>query len=115
MYETDDEVYECEEDYLDSLKRNDSYYFPIDFEYIEKRHGDGDYDMATATMDVEVEWNDFEHGYVISYSCPDEYLIDPNEGNGNLSEFYDVAVYFEVMDRLADEGIGAEAVVGGGL
>lgn len=114
MVEIDGEMYESEEDYLDTLKEDDSYSFSIEFEYTVKDDDDG-YDTATAVMDVDVDWSDSEHGYVVTYSCSDEDQIDPDAGNGDLEEFYETAVYDEVMSLLESEGIDSDAIVNGGL
>ncbi len=100
-----------EEDYLDSLKQEDSYHFSIDFEYIEKNYGNDEYDIAIATMEVDVVWDSKDHGYKISYYCPDEELIDPNEGNGTVDDFYQHIIKFEVLDELESLGIPTEAII----
>ncbi|BAS11782.1 hypothetical protein AHiyo8_00850 [Arthrobacter sp. Hiyo8] len=68
--ELDNQGFENEEDYLKSLKKEDSYTFSYPFEYIAKNHGNDKYDIDMATMEVRVEWSDFQVGYVISYSVP---------------------------------------------
>ncbi len=100
-----------EEEYLDSLKREDSYHFSIPFEYIVKNYGNDRYDVDTAYMEIDVVWDPDYHGYQISHYVPDMYKIDPNEGNGDEEEFYRNLVYFEVMDKLDSLGIGPSAVV----
>lgn len=50
--------YETEEDYLKTLKKDDSYHFSIPFEYIEKNYGEGNYDIGTAYMEIDVQWDD---------------------------------------------------------
>lgn len=105
--------YDSEEDYFDSLKQNDHYHFSISFEYIEKDNGDDNYDIANAVMEVDVDWDGSEHGYKISYHCPDMYKIDPAEGNGTIEDFYDSAVAPIILDKLKSMGITYEALVGG--
>lgn len=109
----DYEEYGNEEAYLDSLKQDDHYHFSIPFEYIETRHGDGDYDIAEAQMEVDVHWNETEHGYSITYYCPEMHKIDPGQGNSGIDEFYDVQIENVVLDKLDSMGIGSTALVGG--
>lgn len=105
--------YEKEEDYFDLLKQDDSYHFSIPFEYIEKNYGNGVYDIAEATMEVDVNWDSARHGYAISFHCPDMYKIDPAEGNSGIEEFYDVVVEDIVLARLDSMGITSSARVDG--
>lgn len=95
---------------LSYLKKDDSYHFSIPFEYIQKNYGDDNYDMAIAYMEVDVIWDDAEQGYQMYYSCSDEYLIDPNEGNGSLEDFWEYDVEDEVRDELESYGIYTEAI-----
>ena len=44
----DFEGYESEDEYLRSLKQDDSYHFVYPFEYIAKNHGNDKYDIETA-------------------------------------------------------------------
>lgn len=105
--------FENEDDYLDSLKQDDCYHFSIPFEYIAKNYGNDKYDIATTNMEVDVEWSDSEHGYKISYFAPEEYLIDPAEGNCDIDGFYEYDVSLAVQAELESMGITAEALVGG--
>ena len=105
--------FEHEEDYLDSLKQDDHYHFSVPFEYIAKNYGNDEYDIAEAVMEVDVDWDDSEHGYRISFNCPDMYKIDPAEGNGSEEEFYDSAVEPVVLGELDSMGITSEARVFG--
>lgn len=105
--------FENEDEYLMSLKQDDSYHFTIPFEYIEKNYGDDQYDIATTNMEVDVEWSESERGYRISYYAPEEYLIDPVEGNGDIDEIYEYSVEPIVLQKLDSMGITSEARVGG--
>ena len=111
MYEPDGKMYESEDAYLDTMKRDDSYHFSVAFEYIETNHGNDVYDIASTTMEVDVTWSDWNHGYDVSYSCPDENDIDPSQGNGNLDEFFDSAVRDKVEELIAEEGIPPELMI----
>lgn len=102
--------YETEEEYLQSLKQDDSYHFSMEFEYIEKNYGNGQYDIGTATMEVDVNWDDSQNGYAVSYYCPDISNIDPAEGN--IDEIY-THIESDVLDELGELGIGPEAMIGG--
>ncbi|KAB3527099.1 hypothetical protein [Alkaliphilus serpentinus] len=104
MFENDDE-------YMKSLKKGDSYHFTYSFEYIAKNYGNDNYDIDTANMEVKVNWDESQMGYVISYSVPEMYKIDPSQGNGSETEFYESDVYWRLMSDLGSIGIGAEAIV----
>lgn len=88
------------------MKKEDRYHFSIPFEYIEKNHGNDNYDIATAYMECDVEWDDLNEGYTCHYSCSDESDIDPEEGNGSLDDFYEEQVIPALQDALEEEGIG---------
>ena len=105
--------FETEEDYLDSLKQDDSYRFSIPFEYIEKNYGNDNYDIAETIMDIDVEWDSYEHGYKVSYSCPDADRISTAEGNEDLEGIYTDLIEGEVFEKLDSMGITAEALIGG--
>lgn len=102
-----------EEEYFDSLKKDDHYHFSIPFEYIEKNNGNDNYDIAKALMEVDINWDYSEHGYRISFECPDMYKINPAEGNGDIQSFYDSAVEPIVLGRLESMGITYSALYGG--
>lgn len=95
---------------LDSLKRADCYHFSIPFEYIEKNYGNDIYEVAIACMEIDVDWDESNGGYTISYSCPDEYLIDSAQGNSGIDEFFENEVYFKLIGELDSEGISREAI-----
>jgi hypothetical protein len=99
-----------EEKYLDSKKKANHYHFSIPFTYIKKRLGNNQYEDGTAVMEVDVNWDQSQHGYVITYHCPDSYLIDPAEGNGTIDDFWHETVYFDVMDKLESLDIYATAI-----
>lgn len=95
---------------LSYLKKDDSYHFSIPFEYIKKNYGDDNYDIETAYMEVDVRWDEYEQGYKMYYSCSEEYLIDPREGNGTLEEFWENDVEDKVRDELSSYGIYTDAI-----
>lgn len=94
-----------------SMKKDDSYTFSYQFEYIAKNHGNDQYDIGTATMDISVDWSDVQDGYVISYNVPDEHKIDPAEGNSDVEGFYEYDVEVRLLSDLASLGIGPELIV----
>ena len=61
-------------------------------------------------MEVDVNWDQSQHGYAITYHCPDSYRIDPAEGNGTIDDFWHETVYFDVMDKLESLDIYATAI-----
>lgn len=91
-------------------KKDDSYHFSLPFEYIQKNYGNGNYDIATTNMEIDVEWDDNEEGYRITYSVPDMYLIDPAEGNDDEEGFYENIVRWQLFDILSTYGIGVESI-----
>lgn len=102
--------YAAEHDELRSLKKEDSYFFSYPFSYIAKNHGNDRYDDGVATMEVRVDWDDAQAGYVISYSVPDMHKIDPAQGNSDAQGFYDYGVYDRLMADLAGLGISPELI-----
>lgn len=108
--EFDNHGFANEEDYLKSLKKEDSYTFSYSFEYIAKNHGNDNYDIDTATMEVRVEWSDSQLGYVFSYDVPDMYKIDPAQGNSDAEGFYEHDVYWRLLADLANMGIGSDLI-----
>lgn len=92
------------------MKKDDSYAFSYPFEYIAKNHGNDQYDIETATMDVRVDWSDAQEGYVISYNVPDAHKIDPAEGNSDVAGFYEYDVEARLLSDLASLGIGPELI-----
>jgi len=108
--EEDNHGYENEEDYLASLRKDDSYSFTYRFEFIAKNHGNDNYDIDTADMDVQVEWSDSVAGYTISYDVPDMYRIDAAQGNGDAESFYESDIRWRLMSDLEAKGIGPELV-----
>lgn len=108
--ELDNHGFENEEDYLKSLKKEDSYTFSYSFEYIAKNHGNDNYDIDTATMEVRVEWSDPQAGYVISYNVTDMYKIDPAQGNSDAEGFYESDVYWRLLTDLSSLGIDSDLI-----
>ncbi|MEI7667562.1 MAG: hypothetical protein WCI62_01025 [Erysipelotrichaceae bacterium] len=109
--EYDNQGFANEEDYIKSLKKDDSYHFSYSFEYIAKNYGNGNYDIDTTNMEVSVNWSDAQLGYVISYNIPEMNKIDASQGNGSETEFYESDVYWRLKSDLESMGIGAEAIV----
>jgi len=96
-------------------KQDDSYSFSYEFEYIEKNHGNDNYDIGTATMNVGLSWNSSDDGYDVTFDVPEMYKIDPAQGNGDAHSFYEYDVYPRLMDDLAGLGIGPEDLVWAGI
>lgn len=109
--EYDNQGFANEEDYIRSLKKDDSYDFSYSFEYIAKNYGNDNYDIETTNMEVSVNWSDAQLGYVISFNIPEMYKIDASQGNGSEMEFYENDVYWRLKLDLESIGIGAEAIV----
>lgn len=108
--EFDNHGYANEEDYLKSLKKEDSYTFSYPFEYIAKNHGNDNYDIDSATMEIRVEWSDSQAGYIISYNVPEMYKIDPAQGNSDAEGFYEHDVHWRLLADLASLGIDSDLI-----
>ena len=107
---SDNHGFANEEDYLRSLKKDDSYTFSYEFEYIARNYGNDVYDIGNATMVVNVDWSDSQAGYVISYEVPDMHKIDPSQGNSGVEGFYDTDVYWRLVADLDSIGIGSDII-----
>lgn len=97
--------FENELDYLRSIKKDDSYVFSYQFEYIAKNYGNDNYDIDTADMVVRLTWDDSAAGYSLTYDVPEMYKIDSAEGNGDAESFYETAVYSRLESDLDAHGI----------
>ena len=82
-------MFNSDEEFMDSLKKDDHYHFSVPFSYIKRRLGNDEYVDGTAIMEVDIDWNAAEHGYTASHYVPDMHLIDPNEGNGDEQSFWE--------------------------
>lgn len=84
------ESFEDEDEYLRSMKQDDSYAFSYDYEYISDRFGDGDDDveLETATLNVSLVWDDSSApGYVVSYTVDSPTPI-PNDWTGDENQIF---------------------------
>lgn len=108
--DNDDQGFASEHDYLLSLKKDDSYTFTYQFDYIAKNYGNDNYDIGTVDMVVRVEWSDIQAGYVISYDVPEIHKIDPTQGNSDTDGFYERDVYWRLIADLESLGIGSELI-----
>jgi hypothetical protein len=108
--ERDNHGFGNEEDYLKSMKKADTYRFTYPFEYIAVNHGEDNYDIGTAFMEVSVDWSPAQSGYVISYSVPNMHDIQASEGNSDADGFYEYGVESRLMDDLKNLGIGVELI-----
>lgn len=100
---------------LRAAKKEDTYSFSYDFEYIEKRLGNDQYDLGTTTMDVTLIWDEEQAGYEVSIYVPEMYKIDPAEGNGTAEDFYNDDVYDRLVSDLSSYGIEPTLLVGAGI
>lgn len=94
-----------DEDDMEQYHEEDTYHFSIPFEYIIQSERHDDEIIGTATMEVDLEWDEEDGGYRASYYSPDESLIDPDEGNGDIDDFYNDYVEDEVAERLDEMGV----------
>lgn len=102
-----DEEFEDEDDYLRSMKQDDSYELSYDYEYIANRFGDGDDDveLEVAKLDVSVSWDDSSApGYVVSYRLHSPTTL-PNDWTGGADEIFSDLRSDIVLD-LADHDVG---------
>ncbi len=103
------EEFEDEDDYLRSLKQDDSYEFSYDYEYVANRFGDGDDDveLQNATLNVSLSWDDSSPpGYVVSYTVASPTPI-PNDWTGDADQIFDDR-WADVVADLDSVGIGSE-------
>lgn len=105
------DMYDNEENELYSLKRDDSYFYSIPFEW-DIKDDDGEWKTLSTTMDVNVEWSDFDVAYKISFTCPDEDEIVAC--GSSLTECYNDCVRDEVVARLNSEGVATDVIYDGG-
>jgi len=99
-----------ENDYIRSLKREDSYHFSYTYEYIVRRFGDGDDDveLAIATIDITVSWDDTAPpGYITSYSVSAPTSI-PNQYTGSEDDLYDEIVDMYLVSDLQGYSVSSE-------
>jgi hypothetical protein len=94
-----------DEDDVGQYHEEDTYHFSIPFEYIVQSERHGDEIVGTAMMEVDLVWGEEAGGYRASYYSPDESLIDPDEGNGDIDDFYSDYVEDEVAERLDEMGV----------
>ena len=99
-------MFDNDDDYLDSLKRDNSYYFSIPFSW-DVRNEDGEWYTVSTSMDVDAEWDDYDHGYKVSYDCGDSDELE--RGGAVLSECFE-SLYDEVYAKFDSEGIPSDAV-----
>ncbi len=109
--ESNSHDFEKEYDELRALKKDDSYTFTYQFEYIAKNHGNDNYDIDTADMVVSVEWNDPDAGYEVSYVVPDMHKIDPTQGNSGAEGFWDYGVESRFRFDMGLRGIGSNLII----
>lgn len=103
------EEFEDEDEYLRSMKEDDSYEFSYDYEYVADRFGDGDDDVTLeiAKVNVSLSWDDSSApGYVVSYTVDSPTPI-PNNWTGDADQLFN-DLSSEVQADLASCGVGPE-------
>lgn len=103
------EEFEDEDEYLRSLKQDDSYAFSYEYEYVANRFGDDDDDveLRNATLNVSISWDDSSvPGYVVSYTVDSPTPI-PNDWTGDADQIFN-DLWSEVGADLDSIGIGSE-------
>ena len=103
------EEFEDEDEYLRSMKQDDSYQFSYPYEYIADRFGDGDDDvkLETARLNVSLSWDDSSApGYVVSYTVDSPTPI-PNDWTGDATRS-STTCWTDVTADLISLGIGSE-------
>ncbi len=106
----DESEYDSEDDYMDSLKQDDSYHFSFPFEYIKCHLSDGDVETETAYMEIDMQWSDSNHGYIVTHHVPNMYDIDSSEGNSDEDDIYEYDIRPQLEDKLDRLGIPASAI-----
>ena len=103
------EKFEDEDEYLRSMKQDDSYQFSYPYEYVADRFGDGDDDvkLLSARLNVSLAWDDSSApGYVVSYTVDSPTPI-PNDWTGDADQIFN-DLWSEVTADLGSLGIGPE-------
>jgi hypothetical protein len=101
------EEFEDEDEYLRSLKQDDSYEFSYDYEYVADRFGDGNDDvrLEIARVNVSFTWDDSPApGYVVSYTVDSPTPI-PNDWTGDADQLFR-DLWPEVTADLSNNDIG---------
>lgn len=104
------EVFDDEDEYLRSLKRDDSYTFEFDFEYVANRFGAGDDDveLEVAHVTITFAWDDSPApGYVVSIAIDSPTPI-PNDWTDDPEELFRSLWFGDAADYLGTVGIGSE-------
>lgn len=101
--------YENEDDYVRSLKKNDTYRFLYNYEIIVNRFGDGDdVELANATVDISVSWDDSSvPGYIISWNVDSPTSL-PNEWTNSKEEIVKEVCSWYLRSDLEAIGISSE-------
>lgn len=101
------EEFEDEDDYIRSLKQEDSYEFSYTYEYVANRFGDGDDDveLKIAKLEVTFSWDDSSPpGYV--HSCTvDSPTPIPNDWTGDAEQLFQDLFFTYIEDDLMDNDI----------
>lgn len=103
------EVFDEEDDYLRSLKRDDTYDFDFDFEYVSNRFGDGDDDveLEIARVTISFAWDDSPApGYVVSIAIDSPTPI-PNDWTDEPQGLFRDLWYGDAAAYLESVGIGS--------
>jgi hypothetical protein len=103
------EEFEDEDDYLRSMKQDDSYAFTYDYDYVADRFGDGDDDvkLKIAKLNVSLTWDDTSApGYVVSYTVDSPTPI-PNDWTGDADQLFN-DLWTDVVADLESRGVGSE-------
>lgn len=103
--------YENEDDYIRSLKKNVTYRFSYNYEIVVNRFGNGDDDveLANATIDITVSWDDSSGpGYIISWNV-DAPTSLPNEWTGSKEEIVKEICIGYLLNDLEASRISSEA------
>lgn len=106
--ETEEEFHD-EDEYRQSLKRDEWYEFSFDYEYVADRFGEGDDDVTleTATLIVSLTWDDSSPpGYTFSLSVDSPTPI-PNEWTGDAYEIFN-DLWPVIWDALGAEELTME-------
>lgn len=103
------EEFEDEDEYLRSMKQDDSYQFSYDYEYVADRFGDSDDDvkLENARLNVSLSWDDSSApGYVVSYTVDSPTPI-PNDWTGDADQIFN-DLWLAVTADLRSLGISSE-------
>ena len=104
------EVFGDEDEYLRSMKQDDSYEFDFDFEHVANRFGEGndDVELEVARVSLSFSWDESPTpGYVVSISIDSPTPI-PYEWTDEPEQLFRDLWHGDAADYMRTVGVGSE-------